>query len=149
MKLATSTDLKEIMKGFAKYKSIFPHIRGDRIAIEINAGNVIYEDGVVVVFKVYKRQTQLGSVMIQPGEAKIAQIFNMNEDNGQAKLVMNKWISKVATTVYLTVRGDNERAIRFYELNGFSRVGRIAWKGGSVAGLIMKNKTRLPSPAVV
>ena len=143
MKLATAADLKEIMKGFAKYKSIFPHIRGDRILIEINSGNVIYEDGVVLVFKVYKRKTKLGDLIIQPTEAKIAQILNMNEGNGQANLTMNRWIDYVNTNIYLTVREDNSRAIKFYERNEFMVMGNIAWKNDTVKGLIMK-RSRLP-----
>ena len=56
MKIATLNDLSVIESIFAPYrKAYFPHIRQDYLKRKIEANNVILQDGVVIVFGVYKR----------------------------------------------------------------------------------------------
>ena len=61
MNLATFADLDTIKSIFAPYaKAYFPHIRQDYICRKIEANNVIIEDGVVIIFGVYKKKQRFG-----------------------------------------------------------------------------------------
>ena len=60
MNIATIDDLSMIESIFAPYrKAYFPHIRQDYLKRKIEANNVILQDGVVIVFGVYKRKQKI------------------------------------------------------------------------------------------
>lgn len=50
MKHATLADLKEIYGQFQKRKDVFSHVRQDRLKRMIEAGQVVWQDGVIVTY---------------------------------------------------------------------------------------------------
>lgn len=48
MKHATKADLKEIYGHLQKRKDVFPHVRQDKLRRMIEAGQVVWQDGVVI-----------------------------------------------------------------------------------------------------
>ncbi len=56
MNKATGNNLQEIYKLFSVRKDVFPHIRQDYISRKIEEGNCIYEEGVVIIYSIYRWQ---------------------------------------------------------------------------------------------
>jgi len=138
MNLATTNDLSLIESIFAPYrKSYFPHVRQDYLKKKIATNNVILQDGVVIVFGVYKRKQKIGKVQAQKGDAHIGQIVTMEQGSGNATKVLNEFLS-LHKVVWLTVRAENPRARRFYEKNNMKQVSDISWSGGNILGIVYK-----------
>jgi len=51
MKHAKQSDLKEIYGHFQKRKDVFPHVRQDKLRRMIEAGQVIWRDGVIIAYQ--------------------------------------------------------------------------------------------------
>lgn len=138
MNIAKLEDLSVIESIFAPYrKEYFPHIRQDYLKRKIETNNVILQDGVVIIFGVYKRKQKIGNVEAQKGDAHIGQIVTLEQGKGNAKAVLNQFFSE-HKVVWLTVRAANTRARAFYEKNGMKNVGDISWSGGSIPGVVYK-----------
>lgn len=137
MNIATLSDLNTVKCIFAPHqKTYFPHIRADYIQRKIVSGNVVLEDGVVIIFGVYKRKQKIGTVEAQRGDAHIGQIVTSEQGNGQAKNVVHRFFNEMNTKVWLTVRSENERARAFYVRNGMQEVGNISWSDGKIPGTV-------------
>ena len=114
MNIATLNDFDVIKSVFAPHqKTYFPHIRSDYIQRKIESGNVIYEDGVVIIFGVYKRKQKIGTQQAERGDAHIGQIVVQQQGNGNATKALNKFFTEMNTKVWLTVRAENTRARAF------------------------------------
>ena len=75
--------------------------------------------------------------VILPGHIKINQLVNKTQGNGKAKDIFLKFIKKHnKNTLWLEVRKDNTRAIKFYKKNGFKKVCET--KFGDIKGILMK-----------
>lgn len=131
---------KEIFDIFRKYKEIFPHIRQDYLKRMIAADNVIYKDGVVIVFQKYKKKTKLGDYTAERGTYILHQIVNANAGNGKTDEVFQDFLNKViddeSPGIVLTVRTNNKRACKYYEQCSFEKVGTINWKSGEIPGTV-------------
>lgn len=142
MNFATKEQAKEIYEIFRKRADIFPHIRYDYLQRAINSNRCVYEDGVVIIFSIYKKRTKVGTCGIPRNNCMLHQIVNGNEGNGKAKDVLLRFLAYISSlnlpAVWLSVRADNERATKFYERNGFLQVGTVKWLNGTLAGLIYR-----------
>jgi ribosomal protein S18 acetylase RimI-like enzyme len=139
MNIARLEDLSVIESIFAPFKkTYFPHIRQDYLKRKIDAGNVILEDGVVIVFAVYKRKQKIGTVEAQKGDAQIGQIVTATQGSGNASKILNKFFEEMNTDVWLTVRAENPRARAFYEKNGMLKVSDTSWSDGTIPGVVYK-----------
>ena len=136
MNHATEEDGKKIYEAFREYKEIFPHIRKDYLERNIKKGNVILEDGVVIVYGKYQRKQRLGTSTAQKGEYIIHQILNVEKGNGKAADVFHNFFEHINSNLWLCVRNENTRAISFYEKVGFEKDGDIAWKSGELPGTV-------------
>lgn len=137
MNIATLDDFTVIKSIFAPHqKTYFPHIRSDYIERKIKSGNVIYENGVVIIFGVYKRKQKIGNLQAEKGDAHIGQIVVEQQGNGNASKVLNKFFNEMNTKVWLTVRAENKRARTFYEKNNMKEVGEISWSNKTIPGTI-------------
>jgi|TARA_Y100000592_G_scaffold69932_1_gene108794 GNAT superfamily N-acetyltransferase len=136
MNHATIEQSKEIYDFFLKNRDIFPHIRKDYLERNLTKGNVIYEDGVIVVYGHYQRKQRLGEVQAQKGDYIIHQILNTEKGNGKAGDVFERFFEYIDGNLWLCVRDENERAIRFYEKVGFEKEGKIYWKSGELPGTV-------------
>lgn len=137
MNIATLDDLNVIKSIFAPHqKTYFPHIRADYIQRKIESENVVLENGIVIIFGVYKRKQKIGDVEAQKGDAHIGQIVTSAQGNGNASSVLQKFFNEMNTNVWLTVRAENPRARAFYIKNGMKEVGSISWSSGTIPGVV-------------
>ena len=142
MNFATKEQAKEIYEIFRKRADIFPHIRYDYLQRAINSGRCVYQDGVVIIFSIYKKRTRVGTCGIPRNNCMLHQILNGSEGNGKAREVLKEFLAYISSlnlpAVWLSVRADNKRATNFYEKNGFAEVGSVKWMNGTLAGLIFR-----------
>ena len=137
MNIATLSDLNTVKSIFAPHqKTYFPHIRADYIQRKIESGNVVLEDGVVIIFGVYKRKQKIGTVEAERGDAHIGQIVTSDQGNGKAQQVLQRFFAHMNSKVWLTVRSENQRARAFYIRNGMKEVGDISWSDGKIPGTV-------------
>ena len=135
-------DLNELVDIFKLYPKIFP--RGyfrflkKTLSEKINKKEIIYEKGVLLTWTEYKKKTKISpSISINKGEIKINQLVNKNQGNNMAKEIFVNFLKTKKTNMFLTVKKDNKRAIRFYELNDFKKIGEKIM-GKNIICLIMK-----------
>jgi ribosomal protein S18 acetylase RimI-like enzyme len=139
MNYAKDDDITEILNIFKPYKKeVFPYLRKDTLQEKIRNNNVIYEDGVVIVFGVYKKKQKIGTVTAVKGDAYISEIATVAQGSGNASEVLHKFYKEVNTNIWLTVRSANERARAFYLKNEMKEVGTIVWSSGTLLGTIYK-----------
>jgi len=140
MNHATLADLKEIYWQFQKRKDVFPHVRRDRLQRMIEEGLVIWQDGVVITYQQYKKTTRVGDLDIPAGSVMLHQILNSNQFSGKGGKVFEQFMCEIVQpsggNLYLSVRKENAVARAFYERHGMHVVGRVAWSGGSLPGLV-------------
>ena len=140
-KLATIEEIKEIYAIFAQHKDVFPHIRFDYLQRKIDSGSCVYEDDVVITYNVYKRKQRIGDNYAVKGEVMLHQIVNANPSNGKSSDVLQGFFEHTVEgkTVWLTVRSDNKRAIKFYEKIGFEDMGDVYWMKGKLPGKVFRH----------
>tara|TARA_B100001996_G_C18633491_1_gene582712 strand:- start:631 stop:1137 length:507 start_codon:yes stop_codon:yes gene_type:complete len=161
MKHAIIDNFDDIMGVFKQYGDLFPHIRGDKITTMIEAGNVVWEDEVLITYNHYKRKQKLGLIEqsmfgkgpyvkvpyeAQEGDCILHQIAAKNQGDGSGKRVFERFIEyNDGRDIILSVRSENKRARLFYEKYGFEIVSDIEWGKekqvkGKVYVLDQKNK---------
>lgn len=142
---ATLDQLDEIFSHFYNCREWFPHIRKDYVERNIRAGNVIYDNGIIIIFNQYKRRQRIGNVEAIRGDFILHQILNPYRNTDRridASETLAQFCAECKTNVYLSVREENDRACHFYLKNGFQQVGKIAWMNGSLPGLVFLYKAK-------
>ena len=128
MNHATVDNLDEIMDVFKQYKDIFPHIRSDKIQRMIESNNVVWEEKVLITYNHYQRKQRVGKYEAQKGDCILHQIAAKNQGDGSGKRVFKRFIKyNKGRDIVLSVRTENNRAIKFYKKNGFIKVSDIEW----------------------
>ena len=138
MNHATLDNLDEIMNVFKQYGDTFPHIRKDKIETMIEFHNVIWEEDVLITYNHYKRKQRvammskknrvLSAYEAQKGDCILHQIAAKNQGDGSGKRVFERFIKyNKGRDIVLSVRTENDRAIKFYKKNGFIKVSDIEW----------------------
>ena len=142
MRLAQLEDLKPIYALFSFHKDVFPHIRQDALKRRIEAGQCIFEEGVVITFQQYRKRTRVGEVNIPAKSIMLHQIVTGSQFNGAGGRVFDHFFDEVVAPsggdLYLSVRASNDVACRFYERHGMEIVGKVAWSGGALPGLVYR-----------
>jgi len=151
MRHASLRDLNAIYKHLRSHRDVFPHVRQDKLRREIEAGQVIYQDGVVIVWQQYKKKTRVGEVDIPKGAIMLHQILNSDQFNGAGSKVFRQFVDKVVKRsggdLYLTVRKENTIACQFYERNGMTAAGMAVWKKRTIPGVVYKlSQTKIRQP---
>ena len=137
MHKAKIKDFDKISYEFKKYGTVFPHIRSDYLKRQIKNKNVIFENGVILIFNKYKRRGKLGTTEYNKGDVIIHQILNSKVGNGNASRVFKKFCSLTTKCrLLLTVRSSNRLARRFYERQNMKIEGDISWKNNTIGGKI-------------
>ena len=148
---AKETDLDVIMDIFKKNREWFPHVRKFHINTRIGRKQVILEDGVVITYHYYTRNQPLSkldkdgnelgpSVIAEKGDCILHQI--VTNEKGKASIVLQKFFDYVKSKrVYLSVRSNNDVAIKFYLKNGMKLVGHTHWSDGKMPGDIFLYNT--------
>ena len=138
MNHANLDNLEEIMDVFKQYGDTFPHIRKDKIETMIEFHNVIWEEGVLITYNHYKRKQKvammskknrvLSAYEAQKGDCILHQIAAKYQGDGSGKRVFKRFIEyNKGRDIVLSVRTENDRAIKFYKKNGFIKVSDIEW----------------------
>ncbi len=140
LKYATKKQSKEIYAHFRGNKAWFPHIRKDYLERMIAAENVIYQDGIVIIYKRYQRKNKVGTskTTAQKDDVMLHQILNVRPGSGKAHKILQTFFKMMNAPVWLTVRKSNSHAIKFYLKNGMKKVGITAWLNGSMPGLVFR-----------
>lgn len=135
--------IKKFEKIFKQYPDVFPkgYFRYFETSMrnKIKNKEVIYKNGVILTWKKYKKTPggMYKKLKLKPGDVKLNQLVNKNQGNGMAKKVFVSFLKKFQKNdIYLDVRLDNKKAIRFYKKNDFKKVGNT--KFGDLKGIIMK-----------
>ena len=141
---ATKNDFEEVMSIFKDNRKWFPHVRSYHIKKRIERNQVILEDDVVITYHYYTRNQPLSKkdkegndigkkVMAEKGDCILHQI--VTSEKGKASLVLQKFFKTVKSNkVYLSVRSENEVAIKFYLKNGMKLIGHTTWSEGKMPG---------------
>ena len=136
-----SKKIKKLTKIFQQYPKIFPsgyfRFLAARLENHINKNTLWYRNGVVLTWIQYQKTVKKNDkCIIKPGDVKLDQIVNKNQGNGAAKKVVMQFLKKFEKNrIWLEVRANNKRAIRFYRKNGFKKVCNI--KFGEIPGVMM------------
>lgn len=138
--------IKMLIKIFQKYPDIFPsgyfRFLAARLENHIDKKTLWYRKGVILTWIQYQKTVKKQpKCVIKPGDIKLDQLVNKSEGNGLAKEVLQQFLKKFEdNTIWLEVRADNKRAIRFYRKNGFRKACSIDF--GNIKGIIMVRKAR-------
>ena len=134
MNHAKEIDFESVKEIFYQHKKWFPHIRTDYMKRQIAQGNLIYDNDVVITYKFYKRKQRIGEIIAQQGDCILHQIAAKHK-NGSASTALQKFFEFVKPRrVFLSVRGDNEIAKKFYIKNNMKLVGSTTWAKGTLPG---------------
>jgi hypothetical protein len=67
--------------------------------------------------------------------------------NGAGRRVFKQFVAEIvessSSDLYLTVRKENAVARRFYERHGMKVAGIMAWKNGTIPGLVYRLSPRM------
>jgi hypothetical protein len=142
VKHATKADLKEIYGHFQKRKDVFPHVRQDKLRRMIEAGQVVWQDGVVITYQRYRKRTRVGDIDIPAGSIMLHQILNIRQFSGKGGEVFEQFVKEIVKPsggdLYLSVREENAVAHSFYGRHGMKVAGKVAWSGGTIPGLVYR-----------
>lgn len=134
MNFATINDLKEIMDIFKIWKKQLPYIRKDYLERKINNHNVIFENGVIIIFGFYKRKQHIGNCLAEKGDCYWTEIAC--KDTTKAGVIFEKFLNHINVPIWSTLRDENVRSRVFQVMYGFEYVGKISWKNGTIPGSI-------------
>ena len=136
-----SKKIKSLTKIFQQYPDIFPsgyfRFLGARLQNHIDKKTLWYKNGVILTWIKYQKTVKkTPKCIIKPGDVKLDQIVNKNQGNGAGKKVVLQFLKKFEKNrIWLEVRANNKRAIRFYRDRGFKKVCKI--KFGEIPGIMM------------
>jgi len=136
-----SKKVKNLIKIFQQYPDIFPkgyfRFLAIRLQNHIDKKTLIYKNGVLLTWIQYKKTVRKTTkCVIKPGDVKLDQIVNKAQGNGKAKKITLEFLNKFkGERIWLEVRKNNKRAIKFYKKNGFKSVCNI--KFGDIHGIMM------------
>jgi len=136
-----SKKVKRLIKIFQQYPEIFPsgyfRFLGARLQNHIDKKTLWNKKGVILTWIKYKKTVKkTPKCVIKPGDVKLDQIVNKNQGNGAAKKITLQFLKKFEKDrIWLEVRANNKRAIKFYKKNGFKNVCNI--KFGDMLGIMM------------
>ena len=140
MKFAVEDDFLEISELFKNNRKLFPHIRMGYLLRSIQQNECIYTDGVVIIFKIHQRTTQIGNITkSQKSDCHLNQIVSSTRD-GSASKILNQFFNYISLlphasgVIYLNVRGGNDRAKKFYERNGMRLIDKTNWGESKIEG---------------
>lgn len=134
MHMATMDDLPEIKQIFSMYKDVFSYVRQDYLIRRIQASQVIYENGIVLIFAFYKRNQRIGNRLAKKDDVSIYEFAS--KDPSKAKEIMERFLTHVDTNVWANCRENNVGSRIFHKRTGFVEMGQIAWKDGTIKGCV-------------
>ena len=136
---------------FKKYPNVFPrgYFRFLKSTLQkhINNDTIQYKNGVLLTWKIYKKNCGL----FKKDDVKICQLINNTPGNGESSYAIIEFLTK-HKRVWLQVKTDNKRAVKFYKKMGFKIVQEVKINkdnknfnkfGKPIQGLLMNNSNLL------
>ena len=98
---AKENDFDAVKDIFYQHKEWFPHIRTDYMRREIESGNLILDNDVIITYNYYKRKQKIGNIQAQQGDCVLHQIAAKNK--GTASQVLQRFFKWTNRRVFLSV----------------------------------------------
>ena len=116
-KYASAKDLESINQLIVKNSKWFSHLKKNHFRKKIMRKECIYENGVVLSFRITKKLERLGTFKILKNNTILEQIVreNLEINNSYTEHVFTKFINCAVGHTYLSVNVNNNRAISFYK----------------------------------
>lgn len=146
-KYANLNDLARINLLIKKNYKWFSHLKKDHIYDKIIRNECIYENGVVLTFRITKGLESLGSYKIIKNNTVLEQLVreNLEIKNSYAEHIFTKFVNCTVGNTYLSVNVTNSRAINFYKKMGMvileNYISKIDYKKRTI--LVYKKKITL------
>ena len=145
---ASKDEIEEIISLAKKNKVQFSHLKKSHFLDKIEKKECIYENGVLITFRIVNFKTKLGSYTVNIGNTILEQIIK-NQEKSNSNLVKHvflKFINCAPGAVYLAVNKRNLRAIKFYSNMNMKRISEtiLDYKDDDdtyVKGYIFKTNT--------
>jgi hypothetical protein len=138
-----------LMKAFQAYPNVFPFLRQDFLRREIAAGHVLYDFGAVAIVKQMRRRGRSGTWSYPAGTWQMPEIVRTPDAGPWGVLQLFRGILQDYVQDHLlfgTVRDDNTQSVRWHQAMGYTRVGDIAWKQGTLPGGVWLYDAHLTKP---
>ena len=134
--IATLRDYDDVISAFRLYRNIFPHLSPTDIKKSIQNKELIWKYGVAIQFKYYKQKRKKGTFTTKVGDINLMKMCKAN--GGMPDTVFNEWLDLLKRgRIVLSVRQDNQPALKFYERHNFNIQSEISWGKGKIKGWIM------------
>jgi ribosomal protein S18 acetylase RimI-like enzyme len=124
MKTARRDDAPIIKKLFNAYPAEILTVPMGVILQSIAAGNMLWDNGVALMFRVCQKASYYG-VSVGKGSYQILDIAASAKGDGSAARVLDEFCKEVQRPVFLLVKTDNVRGIRFYNRHNFKNVSTV------------------------
>ena len=134
--IATLKDYDDVISAFRLYRNIFPHLSPTDIKKSIQNKELIWKYGVAIQFKYYKQKRKKGSFTTKVGDINLMKMCKAN--GGMPDTVFNEWLDLLERgRIVLSVRQENQQAIKFYERHNFNIQTEISWNEDKIKGYVM------------
>ena len=139
---ADAIDADDITAIFNNNKLWFSHIKKCHIKKKIKIKECIFENGVVIIYKILKKPIKLGNILIEPNNTVIEQIVrdDLENQNTFAHHVLTKFLNCIPGSTYLCVDINNKRAINFYYKMSMSKISSFISNNDRKKKLIFMHK---------
>ena len=134
--IATLRDYDDVISAYRLYRNIFPHLSPTDIKKSIQNKELIWKYGVAIQFKHYKQKRKKGTFTTKVGDINLMKMCKVN--GGMSDLAFNEWLDLLKRgRIVLSVRQDNQPALKFYERHNFNIQSEISWGKDKIKGWIM------------
>ena len=134
--IATLKDYDDVISAFHLYRNVFPHLSPTDIKKSIQNKELIWKYGVAIQFKYYKQKRKKGSFTTKVGDINLMKMCKVN--GGMPGTVFNEWLDLLERgRIVLSVRQENQQAIKFYERHNFNIQTEISWNEDKIKGYVM------------
>lgn len=134
MKTANLSDVDTVFNIFSPYTKELIAVPKRDIQQAIVEGRCLLEWDVALIYRRWYERTYYG-VPMTIGAFQIMDVACASPGSGNAQKALDKFFDLVKQQVFLFVKADNLRAIKFYEKNGF--VGKKQVKFPTFNSLLM------------
>ena len=134
--IATLRDYDDVISVFRLYRNIFPHLSPTDIKKSIQNKELIWKYGVAIQFKYYKQKRKKGTFTTKVGDIQLTKMCKVN--GGLSDMAFNEWLDLLNRgRIVLSVRQDNQPALKFYERHNFNIQSEISWGKDKIKGYVM------------
>ena len=134
--IATLRDYDDVISAYRLYRNIFHHLSPTDIKKSIQNKELIWKYGVAIQFKYYKQKRKKGTFTTKVGDIHLIKMCKVN--GGLSDMAFNEWLDLLNRgRIVLSVRQDNQPALKFYERHNFNIQSEINWNKDKIKGWIM------------